>query len=102
MSTRFVAVFSFDSRTTLATLAFTAEPVHGLTASVMPAPVAAPLAAAVPPVFALDDPFESLPHAAAPSVSTPARTSPTVRRVRFMISPLSLRLVGRRRLATSQ
>ena len=41
MSISSTLVPSCDSSTTLATLALTAEPVHGLTASTMPSPLAA-------------------------------------------------------------
>ena len=73
MSSSSAVVPSCDSSTTLATLAFTAEPVHGLTASTMPSPAA---------------PRAVLPSGAAAGVRR-GRARPVARRRRRAVAAVS-------------
>ena len=82
-----------DSSTTLATFAFTAEPVHGFTASTMPSPVAGvspPSAGASVAPGASVAAGASVPASVVSSSSLPQATSRPVR-ARLAASSLTLR-----------
>src|SRR5262245_8770574 len=108
MSTGSTGVPTSDSGTILATLAFTAEPVHGLTASVIPSPSAgasppadvagaspaavvavvspaAPLGAVVPSLS--EPPVSSSSPQAAAAINNPASASGATRLDQFITPP---------------